>query len=130
MKQRYFLIFGIIAIIGAIFISSCVREEAKEKPKIIDIISNPRLYEGKTVVVEGKFGGWSGGPVGCNKNLVGATRSDTLIYDDTSCLYMTGEFEVLYKEKELNPWDKTNVGGRLKIRAIVSLIDGKPILGK
>jgi hypothetical protein len=36
----------------------------------------------------------------------------------------------LYKERELYPMDQSNIGGNLTIKAVVSLIDGKPILGK
>lgn len=129
MKRKYYLIFGIVAILG-IVISGCVQQEAKETPKMGDIISNPKLYEGKAVVIEGKFGGWSGSLPCDYSNMAMKTRSDTIIYDETGCLYMTGGVEVLYKEKELDPWNKTNVGGDIKIKAVVSLIDGKPILGK
>jgi len=38
--------------------------------------------------------------------------------------------EILYKEKQLDPMDQSNIGGNITIKAVVSLIDGKPILGK
>ena len=41
---------------------------------------------------------------------------------------MTGRIEILEKEKELDPWDETNIGGNIKIKAKVMLIEGKPIL--
>lgn len=56
------------------------------------------------------------------------TRSDQIIYDETGCLYMSGVKEVLYKEKELSPIDENSIGTPLKVKAIVRLIDGKPIL--
>lgn len=129
MEQKYYLIFLIIAVIGVIFISGCIQQEVKESSTIGEIISNPNLYEGKTVIIDGKFGGWSGN-LSCDyENMAMKTRSDTIIYDETGCLYMSGELVVLYKEKELDPRDKDNVGGNLKIKAVVNLLDGKPILG-
>lgn len=98
---------------------------AKEKPKIREIISNPKIYEGNTIVIEGKFGGWSGN-LTCDYNkMVMKTRSDTIIYDETGCLYMTRGVKGL---KELDPANETNIGENLTILAIVGLIDGKPIL--
>lgn len=130
MRKKYYLVFVIIAVIGTIFISGCIQQEVKENPKIGDIVSNPNLYNGKTVAIGGKFGGWSGN-LSCDYgNMTMKTRSDTIIYDETGCLYMTGNFTVLYKEKELDPWNRDNVGGNLTIKAVVSLINGKPILGK
>ena len=86
------------------------------------------MYDGETVVIDGRFGGWSGG-LNCDyKNMAMKTRSDTIIYDKTGCLYMTGNVTVLYKEGELNPMNKTSIGTRLRIKAVVRLIDGKPIL--
>jgi hypothetical protein len=41
---------------------------------------------------------------------------------------MTDSIEVLYNEKELNPWNKDNIGANLRIRATVNLLDGKPIV--
>lgn len=41
---------------------------------------------------------------------------------------MSGVKEVLYKEKELSPIDENSIGTPLKVKAIVRLIDGKPIL--
>jgi len=121
-----------ILIISLSLLISCEKEgtTAKENPTIEEIISNPELYEGKTVIIDGKFGGWSGNLPCDYENMVIRTRSDVIIYDETGCLYMTGDFEVLYKEKELDPGDKDNIGANLKIKAIVSLLEGKPILGQ
>lgn len=102
---------------------------AKENPKIIDIVSYPNIYEGKTVIIDGKFGGWSGTLPCCYEHMGGVTRSDVIIYDDTGCIYLTYNYEVLDKEKELDPWVQDNIGANLKIKTIVSLHDGKAYLG-
>jgi hypothetical protein len=101
-----------------------------EQPTIAEIVTEPALYEGKTVIIDGKFGGWSHVPQCDDAHIVIRMRSDVMIYDETGCLYMTGDYEVLYNEKELNPWDKDNIGADLRIKALVSLIEGKPILGE
>jgi hypothetical protein len=38
--------------------------------------------------------------------------------------------EILYKENELNPTNFDSIGAKIRIKAVVSLIDEKPILGK
>lgn len=129
MKKEYYLISVFLVVASMIFISGCLQETA-EIHKLGDIISNPSLYNGKTVIIEGKFGGWGGNFTCNNENIVMNTKSDSIIYDDSGCLYMTKGVEVLYKEKEFYAMDPSNVGGNLTIKAVVSLIDGKPILGK
>lgn len=133
MKKEYYLAFGILVVAGIIFISGCLQETV-ETHKLGDIISNPSLYNGKTVIIEGKFGGWGGNFTCSNWDMAMYTLSDSIIYDDTGCLYMVARaasgIEVLYKEKELYPMDQSNIGGNITIKAVVSLIDGKPILGK
>jgi len=116
-----------------ILLFGCVKETV-ETHKIMDITSNPSLYNGKTVIIEGKFGGW-GGNFSCgNADMAMETMSDSIIYDGSGCLYMVARvgsgIEVLYKEKELNPIDQSNIGGNITIKAVVSMIDGKPILWK
>ncbi len=101
-----------------------------QSPNIEEIIINPGLYEGQIVTIHGYFGGW-----GCGLNYnndespVSATKSDVGIYDSTGCLYITQDFDVVYKEKELDPTDRSNIGGEVIISGMISLIDGKPIIG-
>ena len=58
MQEKYYLIcIFIITII--ILIAVFPKAEFKRNPKIGDIVSNPMLYKGKTVILEGKYGGWN-----------------------------------------------------------------------
>jgi hypothetical protein len=127
------ILFAIALGLAIIFISGCLGEESSKTVKLGDIIANPALYNGKTVIIEGKYGGW-GGNITCSNNPVMMTRSDSLIYDGDECLYMIASsqngIEILYKENELNPTNFDSIGTKIKIKAVVSLIDGKPILGK
>jgi hypothetical protein len=128
--QKTIFLLGLLLI--GVFLFGCLQETVGTHI-LGDIISNPSLYSGKTVIIEGKFGGW-GGNYACNNEAVLYTKSDSIIYDDSGCLYMVARassgIEVLYKEKELDPMDQSNIGGNITIKAVVSLIDGKPILGK
>ena len=133
MKKEYYAVFLFLVVASMILLSGCTQETAGTI-KLGDIISNSSFYNGKTVIIDGKFGGW-GGDFDCsNWDMAMYTKSDSIIYDDTGCLYMVARgssgIEVLYKEKELYPMDQSNLGGNIKIKAVVSLIDGKPILGK
>ena len=129
--QKMIIILGLLLI--GILLFGCLQETV-ETHKLGDIISNPSLYDGKTVIIEGKFGGWGGNFACNNENIVLYTKSDSIIYDDSGCLYMIARassgIEILYKEKQLDPMDQSNIGGNITIKAVVSLIDGKPILGK
>lgn len=133
--NHYHVLFAIALGLALIFVfaSGCLGEESPKTVKLGDIVANPNFYNGKTVIIEGKYGGW-GGNFTCSNNPVMATRSDSLIYDGDKCLYMIARassgIEILYKERELYPMDSSNIGGNLTIKAVVSLIDGKPILGK
>ncbi|MBW2992929.1 hypothetical protein KY345_06995 [Candidatus Woesearchaeota archaeon] len=104
-------------------------KDVKTNATLGDIISNPKLYEGKTVVVEGTYGGWLGDlPCDYNK-MVMMYKSDAIIYDSTGCLYVTVGAEYLDNEKgRLNP-RTIDLGTKIKIRSVVSIVDGKPILG-
>ena len=134
MGKEFYLIFVFAILVASIIlISGCLQETVKTI-KLGDIISNPRLYDGKTVIIDGKFGGW-GGDFACdNADMVLKTKSDPIIYDDTGCLYIVASasngIEVLYKEKQLDPMEQDNIGGAVTIKTVISLIDGKPILGK
>lgn len=114
-------------------ISSCANNKVRKHPvitdvKIIDILSNPKLYANKTIVLEAFFAGWAGN---CSNNLIIRTRSDWIIYDDTGCIAIdrSKQVEILYHERPLNPWNKSNYGGKIRVKGVVSLINGKPILG-
>lgn len=135
---RWFFILGSIGI--SLGLSGCGPEQSQpnttppfdlpDKLTIDMIMANPQEFIGKTVVLEGKFGGW-GGELSCDySNLAMKTKSDTILYDDTGCIYMTGELKILSQEKNLDPSDPSNIGSSLKVEGVVSLIDGKPILGQ
>ena len=51
-----------------------------------EIRDNPAYYQGKTVVIKGKFLGWNAPQ--CNHPKI--TRSDWAIEDETGCIYVTG----------------------------------------
>ncbi len=102
--------------------------------KLGDIVSNPSQYSNKTVIVEGKYGGWKPtADIPCNEaNIAILTKSDTLIYDGTDCLFMSaiGGVNILSEPKNLNPVENSiNIGQDIKVEAVVNLINGKPILG-
>jgi len=64
------------------------------QPKMIDIINNPEKYENKTVIMAVHPGGW-GCPYGKATPIPdGFSRSATMIYDDTGCLYGDGNILV------------------------------------
>ncbi len=109
--------------------------EAKTNPKIEDIISNLNLYSGKTVIIEGKYGGWGVLPAYCDYNKIGvATRSDAFIYDETGCIFICAScygVEYLYTETHIDPLNETTYGTNIKVNAFVDIDnEGKPILGK
>ncbi len=86
------------------------------KPSIGDIREAPTAYEGKVVIIEGKYQGWKGGfgspPV---------TRSDWLVQDATGWLYVTG------KPAGLDPLG--DVGRPIKVTGVVRITeDGEPYL--
>lgn len=99
---------------------------AKETPTIDDILSNPNLYSGKTVIIEAKFGGWGPFPEYCNFNRSSAiTRSDIILYDSTGCMHAYGELEWLSFVPKLNQ----DEGKDIRVKTIVKIYDGKPHLG-
>ena len=66
------------------------------QPMIIDIINNPEKYENKTVIIAVHPGGWSC-PSGKSTRIPeaeGFSRSSTMIYDNTGCLYGGGDILV------------------------------------
>lgn len=130
MKGAY-LFLTIFALVAVIMIFGCTQTETGAKNLTIgDILSNPQLYQGKEVTLNGKYGGWGGGQCNNTGAIAMKTRSDTIIYDDTGCIYMAvGEVKIISAAKELDPWDKSTYDTEIQIKAKVSLIDGKPILG-
>ena len=101
----------------------------KEQPNIDEIIIHSSEYAGHVVIVDGYFGGWQIYSI-CNTDEIRPrTRSDILIYDSTGCIYLTGDYEVLQNENELNPMNGECYGAKLKVKALVSIIEEKPILG-
>jgi hypothetical protein len=105
-------------------------ELVKDNPVIREIITNPNLYKGKEVTINGKYGGWTGRWENCDlRKTAMYTRSDVIIYDETGCLYMYN-VEILYNEyeKPLEPWDNDALGSNVTVRGVISLIDGKPYI--
>lgn len=64
------------------------------QPKIADIIDNPKEYENKNVILVVHPGGWSCPPQKATTIPEGFSRSATMIYDDTGCLYGDGDILV------------------------------------
>lgn len=125
-----------VSLFGNVYFSKIKEENGRDGnlqkiTKIADIISNPKSFSGKTVIIDGKFGGW-GTPTGCDLDKTGVkTKSDWVIYDDTGCLLVGGSGgEILYNEKPLDMTDQNSRDGKLKIKSIITLIDGKPHLGE
>ena len=135
--NQYRILFAIALGLAIIFVfaSGCLGRQTPVNATIADILANPAAYEGKTVVVGGQFGGW-GGNFTCDNegDMAMLTKSDAILYNGTSCIYMVaradGEVRYLYQEGNVSPTDRSTVGTRLTVQAQVSLIDGKPILGK
>jgi len=107
--------------------------------KIKEIISNPEKYLDETVTIDGYYGGWSGQVMELFPEQAGKiyihTRSDQLIYDSSGYIYMDAssgtEIQILEWEFDtMDPTDNSQIGSRLKIRSPVSVVEGKPILGK
>ena len=63
------------------------------QPKIGEIIDNPKKYENKKVILTVHPGGWSCplGKVTGIPEAEGFSRSSTMVYDDTGCLYGSGD---------------------------------------
>jgi hypothetical protein len=125
MKQKYYLIYFIF-LFTIVLINGCI-QQAKENPTIGEIISNPTLYDGKTVTVEGKYGSWVC-MNSCSNNPVTVSKSDFLIYNGADCLYAHPQVEILYAEGELDPVNEESCGLNIKIKAKVTLVEGKPYL--
>jgi len=68
--------------------------EKEYQPKIIEIINNPEKYENKTVIIKAHPGGWSCPNEKAAQLPEGFSRSATMIYDDTGCLYGKGDILV------------------------------------
>jgi len=64
------------------------------QPMILDIINNPEKYENKTVIIAVHPGGWVCPPKKSTPLPEGFSRSATMIYDDTGCLYGDGDILV------------------------------------
>ncbi len=133
MKQKYFSITGTIIILATILICGCAQQQS-ENLKIGDIIQNPSSYQGKTVTIDCKYGGWIYGgdiPV-CNRGPQ-VTRSDYCVYDETGCIYTSGA-EIVSLEPETNkldPASEESVGTGLTIKGTVRISDKNiPYIGK
>ena len=69
------------------------------QPKIAEIIDDPAKFENKTVLLTVHPGGWScsSGKSTIIPEAEGFSRSSTMVYDDTGCLYHRGEILVVGK---------------------------------
>ncbi|MEA3343014.1 MAG: hypothetical protein U9Q92_02510 [archaeon] len=133
MKQKYFLITGTIIILATILISGCAQQQS-ENPKIGDIIQNPSSYQGKTVIIDCKYGGWIyGGDIPVCKRGPQVTMSDYCVYDETGCIYTSG-VEILSFESEthkLDPTSEESIGTELTIKGTIRISDKNiPYIGK
>ena len=124
----------ILTILLTAFVFGCsqtVKQTNQEikATKIIEIVNNPQLYEGKEVIIDGKFGGWGNSEICLNtyNKITSRTRSDVLIYDDSGCLYL-GDVEVI-EGKMSTGWNNETIGKPLIVKGKIVLIEGKPILG-
>ena len=95
-------------------------------PTIADIIDQPQQYEGRTVMIKGQYYGWGGGDVGKKSSSAMVTRSDTVIYDGSGCMFMSG-VKLLSGGLDVNPTNKSTYGTAITIVAKVTLINGKPV---
>lgn len=131
MKNQFYKVLTFTVLFGHMiaFISCDKDKDNNENLTIGEIVINPESYYGKTVTLEGKYGGWSNNSLCDYENIGIKTRSDVFIYDETGCIYLTGDYQILYQEMELNPTDTLCIGSKIKIEAIVSQFDEKPILG-
>jgi len=65
--------------------SETIKDE-EEKTTIRKILDDPGSFEGREIVLEGIFQGWSGKCAGSPP----VTRSDWVLEDRTGCIYVTG----------------------------------------
>jgi len=140
MNKKILILLIIILVILAIVLlllkfykpSGLWVPEAPGEIKISDIVLNPSKYDGKTVTLDGKYGGWSGNLPCDYANMAMKTRSDAIFYDETGCIYMAvGDgVDIISGGENINPMEASNVGEDITVQAVVTLIDGRPILGR
>jgi hypothetical protein len=132
MKRiEYFLAAGISAILILSIISGCNPQVVNNNLKIADIINRPSTYQGKTVTIDCKYGGWTYGAevAVCDKGPQ-VTRSDFCVYDETGCIYTSPGVEILKHEGEFNSASNEGIGTGMTIRGKVELsLKGVPYLG-
>lgn len=64
----------------------CAGERAEEFTGTASILKDPVSFEGREVLLKGRFKGWKARCPGSSP----ATRSDWAIEDDTACVYVSG----------------------------------------
>jgi hypothetical protein len=108
---RFFIGKSIILALLAILLMTACPPTPPSEATIGEIRTNPTLYRGQTVTVDGVYQGWQGGygspPV---------TRSDWLLEDDTGWLYVTGK-----PAGDLDPLD--DIGRPIKVTGQVELTE-------
>ncbi len=130
-SRAYFLIGLILTILMLSLIGGCNHQGLNANPKIADIINHPLTYQGKTVTIECKYGGWTYGAdiAVCDKGPQ-VTKSDFCVYDETGCIYTGPNAEILNHEADINAASNKGIGTGLTIKGKVKLSSkGVPYIG-
>ena len=128
MKATTSLLIFLISFTFFIPIFSIIRIKSSLFPKISDIVGNPQRFENKFVILKVKPGGWSC-PVNKSTSIPPVfSRSATMIYDDSGCLYgagkiIYGKLLVPEKHKIYEPGNET-----LIIIGVIKISNGIPYI--
>lgn len=117
--MKLIFVLGILIIFIAV---ACTL--VKENPTIEDIVKHPGAYEGKTVIVNGTYYGWSSPDSGCKNEPYMRTKSDSMIASNSYCMFLTGGEIISPEEGVSDPFTTKDV----TIKAKVRLFNRKPIL--
>jgi len=123
MKQKHYLLLGIVVILGVVLIIS--NFIPKKNPTISDIVGNPRLYEGKIVTIECKYGNWERCQ-NCKAPAV-MNMSAVCVYDEDGCIYASGS-EIVGTDEYLGA--QLTLDEPLILRARVIVTDGVAMLSR
>lgn len=110
-------------------------QESPLKLTIGEIIKKPLSYKNKTVLVEGKYGGW-GMNEGAGKDPVckhgpQVTKSDYTIYDSSGCIYVDAFATIIERSGELDPHSRDACGVPIAVKGVVLISekDNIPYIG-
>lgn len=101
-----------------------------QKVNVGQILENPANYNNKIVRITGNFGGWKGNEACDSEKMFMKTRQDTIVYDKTGCLYMTGGVKDANEQELLDPLNKPDLDRAIEVVGVVRVIDNKPILAR